>query len=86
VHGGLVQQLLLAPWQRVQPRCDHSLHRLRQLTGRPAFLEHADVLLCEERIAARAVEEDSLFVRELQWLLQKRGDQPRRVVFREWLQ
>src|SRR5919109_3705848 len=27
VHGGLLQELLLGPWQRVEPRGDHTLYR-----------------------------------------------------------
>jgi hypothetical protein len=34
LHRSLLQQLLLGPRQRVQPGCDHALHRFRQFAGR----------------------------------------------------
>src|SRR5712691_614266 len=86
MHGGLLEQLLLGPRQRVQTSGDDALHRLGQLPGRPAFGEHADVLLCEQRIAARSFEQRSLLVRTLKRLLQQLGDQPRRLIVGERLQ
>jgi hypothetical protein len=70
VHRGLLEQFLLGARQGVQSRGDHSLHRLRQLAGRAALREHADVLLREERIAARSFKQRALLVCELEWLLQ----------------
>ena len=80
MHGRLLQQLLLFSWQRVESRRDDSLHRLRQLTRRPAFREHADVLLGEERVAARAVEQRSLLVSQLERSLEQARNQPRGVL------
>ena len=76
MHGGFLQQRFLARREGVQPGGNDTLDRFRQHAGRPTLREHADVLLGEERIAARALEQRSLLVRKLEWLLEERRDEP----------
>jgi hypothetical protein len=83
LHRRLLEQLLLGTRQCIQTGSDHALHRFRQLAGRPAFGEHADVLLCEQRVTARSFEQHSLLLSKLKWLLQQLGDQARRVIVGE---
>jgi hypothetical protein len=80
-----LQQLLLLSRQRVQTRRDDALHRFRQLSGRSAFRQHAHVLLCEQRVPTRALEQRSLVVGELNRLLQQCCEQPCGVFFGEGL-
>src|SRR5206468_6055750 len=40
----------------------------------------------EKRVPARPLQQRSLLIRELKRLLHERSDQPRRVLFSEWLQ
>ena len=55
-HGRVLDQRLLVGAERVQPRGDDALHRLRQRSSpvnrRAASRQHADVLLGVERVAA----------------------------------
>ena len=86
MHGGLLEQVLLGPRERVEPGGDHALHRFRQVAGRSAFGEHADVLLGEERVAARPLEQRLPVVRELQRLVEQARDQLRRLLLVQRLQ
>ena len=86
VHRCLLKQLLLGAGQRVDSRGDDALHRFRELSGRSPLRQHPHVLLREKRVPARSLQQCSLLIRELKRLLHERSDQPRRVLFSEWLQ
>src|SRR5207247_906337 len=61
--GSVLEQRLLRSRKRVEPRRDDSLHRLRQLLGAAALLEHPHELLGVEWVAARLLEQPPLRLR-----------------------
>ena len=86
VHGGLLQELLLPGRQRIEASRDHALHRFGQLPRGPPFAEHPNVLLREERVPARTLQELTLILRELHRLVEKPPDETRGVVLVQRLQ
>ena len=86
VHSGLSEQLLFGSGQGVQSRSDDTLNRLRQLAARTALRQHADVLLREQRVATRSLEQRLLLVRKLKRPLEHRREQAHRLVVAERLQ
>ena len=71
--------------EEVEPGRDDPLHGLRQreLLGRGVLGEHAHVLLCVERVAARAREQRGLRVGREDRPAKQGGDQSRRLLVRE---
>src|SRR6266566_2273184 len=96
-HGCVLDQLLVGWVQRVEARRDHALHRLRQrqllplvelpaasgLDQEPTVLEHADVLLGEERISLGSLEDSRLDLSRKQHLVKQRREERRGLVRRQ---